>query len=124
MGDAPTPQGADAGGVTIADSVVVKIALEALKGIEGIGALGGGGAGGVLSSIMGDKSSSGVSVDVREGSVDIDISLSVLYGHNVPAVAEAVRTAVKDKVESLTGLAVRAVNVLVTDVQFPEETGA
>ncbi len=123
MGDAPTPQGADAGGVTISDSVVVKITLEALKGIEGIAALGGG-AGGVLSSIMGDKASSGVSVDVREGSVDIDISLSVLYGHNVPAVAEAVRASVKEKVESLTGLAVRAVNVLVTDVEFPEEKGA
>ncbi len=120
MGDAPTPQGADAGGVTISDSVVVKITLEALKGIEGIAALGGG-AGGVLSSIMGDKASSGVSVDVREGSVDIDISLSVLYGHNVPAVAEAVRASVKEKVESLTGLAVRAVNVLVTDVEFPED---
>jgi uncharacterized alkaline shock family protein YloU len=111
----------DAGGVTISDTVVSKITLEALKGIEGVGALGGG-SGGVLSSLMGDKATSGISIDIREGSVDIDVSMSVLYGANVPTVAEQCRAAVKGKVESLTGLTVRAVNVLVTDVQFPEQT--
>ena len=121
MTEVPRPEKGDAGGVTIADGVVTKITLEALKGIEGVGALGGG-SGGVLSSLIGDKATSGISVDVREGSVDIDISMAVLYGHNVPAVAEQCRTSVKEKVESLTGLTVRAVNVLVTDVQFPEQT--
>lgn len=120
MSDELTPGPVDAGGVTISDGVVVKITLEALKGIEGIGALGGGS--GVFSSLMGDKAASGISVDLREGSVDIDISLSILYGHNVPTVAEGCRRAVKEKVEDLTGLKVRAVNVLVTDIQFPEQT--
>lgn len=119
MADAPKPETGDGGGVTISDGVVVKLALEALKGIEGIGALGGGA--GVLSSLMGDKGTSGISVDVRESSVDIDLSMTVLYGHNVPSVAEKCRVAIKDKVESMTGLKVRAVNVLVTDVQFPED---
>jgi uncharacterized alkaline shock family protein YloU len=121
--DVPKPAAGDAGGVTISDSVVVKIVLEALKGIEGIGALGGGSVG-VLSSLMGDKGSSGVCVDVRESSVDIDISMAVRYGHNVPAVAEECRVAVKEKVENLTGLTVRAVNVLVTDIDFAEEPPA
>lgn len=123
MSEVPKPEAADAGGVTISDGVVVKIVLEALKGIEGIGALGGGSVG-VLSSLMGDKGSSGVCVDLREGSVDIDVSMAVLYGANVPAVAERCRASVKEQVESMTGLTVRAVNVLVTDVQFPEETPA
>lgn len=123
MTDVPKPAASDAGGVTISDGVVTKIVLEALKGIEGIAALGGG-SGGVFSSLMGDKGSSGISVDVREGSVDIDISMAVLYGANVPTVAERCRIAVKEQVESITGLVVRAVNVLVTDIQFPEETPA
>jgi uncharacterized alkaline shock family protein YloU len=121
--DAPKPPAGDAGGVTISDAAIVKIVLEALKGIEGVGALGGG-SGGVLSSLMGDKGSSGIAVDVREGSVDIDVSMAVQYGHNLPSVAEACRAAVKEHVEDLTGLTVRAVNVLVVDIQFPEESPA
>ena len=121
MSEDGMPAPVDNGGVTISDTVVSKIAVEALKGIDGVGALGGG-SGGVLSSLMGDRGSSGISIDIREGSVDIDISLAVLYGANVPTVAEACRAAVKERVESLTGLTVRAVNVLVTDVQFPEES--
>jgi uncharacterized alkaline shock family protein YloU len=121
--EVPKPEAVDAGGVTISDTVVTKIVHEALKGIEGIAALGGG-SGGVLSSLMGDKGSSGVCVDVRDESVDIDVSIAVLYGANVPTVAEKCRAAVKDQVESITGLRVRAVNILVTDVQFPEETPA
>jgi uncharacterized alkaline shock family protein YloU len=50
--------------------------------------------------------------------------MAVLYGANVPTVAEQCRVAVKEQVESITGLTVRAVNVLVTDIQFPEETPA
>ena len=117
------PEVQDGGGVTIADGVLVKVAAEVLKEIDGIAALGGG-PGGVLSSLMGDKGSSGISVDVREGSVDIDISMAVKYGAHVPTVAEASRAAVKEKVESTTGLAVRAVNVLVTDIVVAEEPPA
>ena len=123
MTEALKPSGGDTGGVTISDGVVVKIVHEALKEIEGVGALGGGSVG-VLSSLMGDKGSGGVCVDIREGSVDIDVSMAVLYGHNVPAVAEQCRSAVKEQVESLTGLTVRAVNVLVTDIDFPEASPA
>jgi uncharacterized alkaline shock family protein YloU len=111
---------ASGGDVRIADEVIVKLTLDALKGVEGIGSLHGGS--GVLSSIMGDKGSSGISVDLRESVVDIDISMSVTYGANVPSVAAACRAAVKEKVEATTGLEVRAVNVLVADIEFPEES--
>ncbi len=120
MTEPTRPQAQDDGGVTIADGVIVKIALEALKGVEGIAALGGG-SGGVFSSLMGEKGSSGISVDVREGSVDVDISMAVKYGSHVPTVAEASRAAVKEQIERTTGLTVRAVNVLVTDIVFTEE---
>ena len=123
MTEVPEPVAGDVGGVTISDAAIVKIVLASLKGIEGVGALGGG-SGGVLSSLMGDKGSSGITVDVCEGTVDIDVSMAVLYGHNLPSVAEACRAAVKEQVESITGLKVRAVNVLVVDIQFPEEPTA
>ena len=47
--------------------------------------------------------------------------MSIVFGVSVPAVAEACRKAVSEQVEATTGLPVRAVNVLVTDVVFPED---
>ncbi len=119
MSDAPKPDAAPGGGgVTISDSVVAKVALKAITGIDGIATLGSARS---LGGLLGDKGTPGISVDLREGSVDIDITMSILFGASVPAVAEACRKAVAEQVEATTGLPVRAVNVLVTDVVFPED---
>lgn len=107
-------------GVTISDNVVAKVAFKAVAGIEGIHALGGTSAR-ALAGLRGDKGTPGISVDLRDGRVDIDITMSITFGANVPTIAEACRTAVKQQVEATTGLKVRAVNVLVTDVVFPED---
>jgi uncharacterized alkaline shock family protein YloU len=118
----PKPDAAPTGGggVTISDSVVAKVAFKAIGGIDGIHALGGTSAR-ALAGLRGDKGTPGISVDMREGGVDIDITMSIVFGASVPAVADAVRKAVTDQVAATTGLPVRAVNVLVTDVVFPED---
>ncbi len=118
----PRPDAAPSsgGGVTINDSVVAKVAFKALSGIDGIHALGGTSAR-ALAGLRGDKGTPGITVDMREGGVDIDITMSIVFGASVPAVAEVVRKAVADQVTATTGLPVRAVNVMVTDVVFPED---
>ena len=74
-----------------------------------------------LSSLRGGESrTQGISVDLRDDAVDLDLTLVVSYGVNIPAVAEACRGKVKEQVEACTGLTVRTVNVLVSDVHFPE----
>jgi uncharacterized alkaline shock family protein YloU len=121
MSEAPqTGAAPGGGGVTISDSVVAKVAFKAIHGIEGIHALGGTSAR-ALAGLRGDKGTPGISVDLRDGSVDIDITMSVVFGASVPTIAEACRKAVSEQVEATTGLPVRAVNVLVTDVVFPED---
>ncbi len=110
-------------GVTISDNVVAKVAFKAIAGIDGVQALGGGSSR-ALAGLRGDKGTPGISVDLRDGSVDIDITMSIVFGSSVPTIAEACRTAVTEQVEGTTGLKVRAVNVLVTDVVFPEEQPA
>jgi uncharacterized alkaline shock family protein YloU len=124
MTDTPKPEvPAAASGVTISDSVVAKVAFKAIAGIEGIHALGGGSSR-ALAGLRGDKGTPGISVDLRDGSVDIDITMSIVFGSSVPTIAEACRKAVTEQVEGTTGLKVRAVNVLVNDVAFPEEQAA
>jgi uncharacterized alkaline shock family protein YloU len=120
MSEAPKPEAAGTGGVTISDSVVAKIAFKAIDGIDGINALGGTSAR-ALAGLRGDKGTPGISVDLHEGSVDIDITMSIVFGASVPAIAEACRKAVSEQVQATTGLPVRAVNVMVTDVVFTED---
>jgi uncharacterized alkaline shock family protein YloU len=63
-----------------------------------------------------------VTVDLRGGDVDIDIILVVAYGRSIPEVAQACRELVRARIEATTGLAVKAINVVVSDIYFPEET--
>ena len=124
MTDTPKPAApAAVSGVTISDNVVAKVAYKAIVGIEGIHALGGGSSR-ALAGLRGDKGTPGISVDLRDGSVDIDITMSIVFGSSVPTIAEACRKVVTEQVEGTTGLKVRAVNVMVTDVVFPEEQAA
>jgi len=122
MTEAPKPS-TPASGVSISDNVVAKVAFKAISGIEGVHALGGTSSR-ALAGLRGDKGTPGICVDLRDGSVDIDITMSIVFGSSVPAIAELCRTAVTEQVESTTGLKVRAVNVLVTDVVFPEDQAA
>jgi uncharacterized alkaline shock family protein YloU len=122
MAEGPKPEAeAGSGGVTIADSVVAKVAHTACRDIAGVHALGGA-TSRALSSLRGggESRTQGVSVDLRDDGVDLDITLVVMYGVNIPQVAEECRKAVKEQVEGSTGLTVRAVNVVVSDIYFPE----
>ena len=124
MTDTPKPEVPVAtSGVTISDNVVAKVAFKAIAGIDGIHALGGGSSR-ALAGLRGDKGTPGISIDLRDGSVDIDVTMSIVFGSSVPTIAEACRKAVTEQVEGTTGLKVRAVNVLVTDVVFPEDQTA
>ncbi|MDG4757912.1 Asp23/Gls24 family envelope stress response protein [Micromonospora sp. WMMD710] len=63
-------------------------------------------------------------VRLDDRSVGLDLHLITWYGHSVPAVAEAVRAAVADRVHADTGLTVAAVTVTVDDLLVPGVDGA
>ncbi len=95
MADAPNPEhGRGSGSVTISDSVVAKVAHNACREIEGVHALGGA-ASRALSSLRGESRTQGVSVDIVDDTVDIDVTLVVTYGANMTQVAEACRAAIR-----------------------------
>ena len=108
------------GSVTIADSVVAKVAHNACRDIPGVHALGGA-ASRALSSFRGESRTQGVSVDIHEGGVDLDITMVATYGFNIAEVADKCREAVRTAVEGTTGMQVREVNVVVADVHFPDD---
>jgi uncharacterized alkaline shock family protein YloU len=114
------------GKTTIADGVVAKIAGIAAQEVPGVHELVAQGAGATIAGMTqrmtgGDTRAQGVTVEVGEREAAVDLTLTVDYGVSIPQVAEAVRRNVMARIETMTGLRVKEVNIAVTDLYFPEE---
>jgi uncharacterized alkaline shock family protein YloU len=130
-GSGGSPLKGEMGNTVISSAVVSQIAGIAAQEVENAQMGGGASAavGGILQSVAGSVTggtsggnySRGVSVEVGEEEAAVDLTMTVNYGQSIPRIAEAARTNVINRVESLTGLRVTEVNILVNDVQIPEE---
>ena len=113
------------GTVKISDEVVNVIAEIAALEIDGVQGMQGGAAAAVgnnISQILKGKKATGKSVKVAlgEGTAIIDIFLSVEYGRKIPDIVAQVQENVKKTVEAMTGLAVEAVNMNITNIYMPK----
>ena len=113
------------GKIIIADSVVAKIAGLAAREVEGVHSLVSTGLGqavvGLARTVARQQSrDTGILVEVGEREAAVDVRLAAEYGVNIPAVAAAVRNNVIARVEGMTGLLVKEVNVAVVDLFFPQ----
>jgi len=116
-------QNASKGKTTIANGVVAKIVGIAAREIKGVKDVVNVGAGGTLSGLAtrvtrGDTRSQGVSVEVGEREAAASINIVAYYGVSIPQLADAIRRNIIDRVESMTGLSVVAVDIAVTDLYF------
>ena len=128
--DSRSPLQTELGITTIQDSVVSKVAGIAAQEVEGV-RMGGGttsqAVGSIMSAVPGvgggsaSQSSRGVSVEVGEVEAAVELSMSVEYGRAIHQVAEAVRTNVIRRVESLVGLRVTEVSITVSDIFFRQQ---
>lgn len=71
--------------------------------------------------LTGGNNARGVSVQVADREALVDLTLNVPYGESIPTVTQAVRDAVVERVQKLTGLEVTDVNITVSDVSFDEQ---
>jgi len=113
-------EGTSIGSVKIANDVVATIAGLAAADVEGIAGMSGGVAGGIAEMLGRKNLTKGVKVEVGETDATIDIFCIVEYGISITTVASNVQNGVKSAVESMTGLDVKAVNVHVQGVTFPQ----
>jgi uncharacterized alkaline shock family protein YloU len=128
--DSRSPLQTELGITTIQDSVVSTVAGIAAQEVEGV-RMGSGttsqAVGSIMSAVPGvgggsaSQSSRGVSVEVGEVEAAVELSMSVEYGRSIPQIAEAVRTNVIRRVESLVGLRVTEVNITVSDIFFRQQ---
>lgn len=116
------------GTVTFATDVVATIAGLAATEVEGVASMVGGTSSGLAEIFKrGQNTRSltrGVRVELNENTVTVYLTIVVDYGSPVPEVAKNIQENVKKAVETMSGLEVTAVNVLVQGVSFEKENRA
>lgn len=112
------------GRTTIEDAVVAKIAGIAAREVSGVHALGGGAArvvGSIRDALNSTDLTQGISVEVGEKQVAIDVTIVAEYPVALQSVSDGVRTAVYRAMRDLVGMDVAEVNVTVNDVHLPTD---
>jgi uncharacterized alkaline shock family protein YloU len=115
------------GQISVAESVVQKIAGKACREMGGVHAMGTSGArmfGSVRERIPGSTGpnfSQGVGVEVGETEAAVDLDIVVEYGVSIAELGRSIQRNVKQAVERMTGLQVVEVNVAVDDVYLPAD---
>ncbi|HEX8094825.1 Asp23/Gls24 family envelope stress response protein [Jatrophihabitans sp.] len=117
----------DQGRISVAQSVVQKIAGMACREISGVHRMGtstGRAFGALRERIPGSTGpnvAQGVGVEVGETQAAIDLDIVVEYGVSIADLGKSIQRNVKQSVERMTGLEVVEVNVNVDDVYLPAE---
>jgi uncharacterized alkaline shock family protein YloU len=122
----PSPTAAVKGRITVADEVVEKVAALAALEVAGVADLGGDFARAIESvrdriGIGSRRGTQGVSAQIQDRQVGIDLTIVVEYGHVVMEVAAEVKANVARSVSLMLGMRVIEVNVTVDDVRLPGE---
>ena len=115
------------GKTTIDDGVVAKIAGIAAREVAGVHALGGGAArmvGAIREALSTADLSQGISVEVGEKQVAVDVTIVAEYPTSLQRVADEVRAAIAHAMRELVGMEVAEVNVTVNDVHIPSDDDA
>lgn len=109
------------GRTTIDDGVIAKLAGIAAREVPGVYALGGGAArmvGAIREAISSTDLTQGITVEVGERQVAVDVTIVAQYPVGLQKVADDVRAAVYRAMEDLVGMEVAEVNVVVNDVHI------
>lgn len=122
-----TPASDSSGGIgktVINDGVIAKIAGIAAREVPGVFALGGGAArafGAIRDAISSVDLSQGITVEVGETQVAVDVTIVADYPIPLQDVASRVRASITRAIETLVGMSVTEVNVTVNDVHLPSD---
>lgn len=112
------------GKTVINDGVVSKVAGIAAREVAGVFALGGGAAralGAIRGAINSTDLSQGISVEVGETQVAVDVTIVAEYPTPLQQVADNVRASIISAVETLVGMQVTEVNVTIVDVHIASD---
>ena len=108
----------------IHESVIISLARKAVEDIPGFIRFSGSNIVSDLADLVGSKRRFDKSIVVTEsgGDISLEMLIVVAYGSNFGEVAAAVQKAVYDQIVDFTGMNVKSIDVVITDVEdAPQE---
>ena len=109
------------GEVRVADEVIAIIAGLAATEVEGVSSMAGNITNEIVSKLGMKSLSKGVTVDVLENGVRVDVAINIAYGYGIPDVSAKVQEKVRSAIENMTGLNVEAVDVRIASVDMANQ---
>ena len=106
------------GNIKISDEVIATIVTVATKEVSGISGLSLSLTDEITSRFVKKNSTKAIKINNSDNVVSSDISIVVNYGIRIPDVAWEVQENVKKSVESMSGLIVDKINVIVSGINF------
>lgn len=109
------------GKVTFASEVIAIIASLAAGEVKGLASMSGSTFEGITEKFGRKSYTKGVKVEVGNEEAAVDLFVVVKYGYRIHDVCTEIQNAVKNAIETMTGLRVVEVNVNVTGIQLEKE---
>ena len=106
--------------VKIASDVIARIAGIAALDVDGVVAVNGNLNREAVSKCNRNTLKGGVKIALVQNSANVDLSLLMGYGYNIPDVCREVQKKVTDSITNMTGLSVSNVNVSVAGIAVQE----
>ena len=110
-----------AGRTVLADEVIETIAGVAAREVHGVHRLGKGKLRSRLAKIAGQDTAHGVDAEVGSKEVAIDLDMIIEFGHSIPDVTSQIRNLVAERINQMTGLVAKEININVVDIFFEGE---
>jgi uncharacterized alkaline shock family protein YloU len=108
----------NSGTVHITEEVLISIATVETSRIKGVSVS----PAGVVELFSPKHSNRDIEVNIDENNVYMTIKVSVEYGINLIKVSQEIQNSVKERIETMTGLNVNEINVIISNVVIPKET--
>ena len=109
------------GTVKIANDVVAMIAGLAATEVEGVSAMVGNIPNELMKKVGMKKQTKGVKVNILDGTVSVELAVTLEYGFNIPTTCNRVQEKVKNAIETMTGFSVSDVNIRIVGVKMAED---
>ncbi len=108
----------DGGEVLIANDVIATIACVAATEVEGVASMSGNITNEIIGKLGVKNASKGARIDLENGEVRAELSITMEYGYSIPKVCAMVQERVTAAIRNMTGLEVIEVNLHVVGVNI------
>ena len=108
----------EGGEVLIANDVIATIACVAATEVEGVASMSGNITNEIIGKLGVKNSSKGARIDLDNGEVRAELSITMQYGYSIPKVCAMVQERVATAMRNMTGLKVVEVNLHIVGVNI------